>query len=363
MRKDEGRFMGGWETGCVITNLLIYKIFTRIPLTFTRHAGPSAFFSAVVSGVAGIALIWLLLNIIKKNIGKSLIDISAEALGKFGRYILTAIISVYIIVSAVYALQEFSELIKLMGFPTSPLWFVKLFLIIAGIFGAFYGVKTIFRVHAIFVPVLVGLTLLIVFSAMEYGNLSNLFPLFGRGTEEVLRGGLSGVFIYSDIILILLFNPFGEDFKKMKRTTLTAAIVSFFINTTVVFALAFTIPYPSSAQAHFPIYSLLKEVWYGRFFQRIDAIYMFFISVCAMLYLSFLLGVLSKTIKDATKTQSRRAYIVPLSLAVLLFSLCESIKRFFTTQSLYLCGVVAVLTVFFVAVVALGRCGKDNAKN
>lgn len=363
MRKDEGVHMGSWETGCVIVNLLIYRIFTQIPLTFTRHAGPSAFFAATISGIVGIGLIWLLLNIIRKNSDKSLIEISGKALGKFGRYSLAALITVYIAISAVYTLQEFSELIKLMGFPTSPLWFMKLFLIVAGIFGAFYGIGAIFRVHAIFVPVLVGLTLLIVFSAMEYGTISNLFPLLGKGTKGILRGGLSGAFIYLDIILILFLKPFDKDFKRLKKVTLTASIISFLINTAVVFALAFTISYPSSAQAHFPIYSLLKEVWYGRFFQRIDAIYMFFISVCAMLHLSFLLGVLSKTLKDVAKTQSSRIYIAPLALFVLLFSLCESTKRFFTTQSLYLCGIVAIVAVFFVAIVAYGRCGKDHAKS
>ncbi len=362
MKTGKDLCFGGWETGCVIANLLIYRIFTKIPLTFTRYAGPAAFLSAVVSGGIGLALIWLLLKIIERNGDKNLIDIAGLALGKFGRYAVFVLVGGYALVSAIFTLQEFSELIKLIAFPTSPIWYIKLFLIIAGVSGAFLGLRATVRVHRIFVPALIGITLLIIFSAMVHGKINNITPILGKGTEGILRGGISGTLIYSDIILILLLNPFQEDFKKLKRTTLSAGTVSVLINITVVFALSFTLPYPSSAEVHFPIYSLLKEVWYGRFFQRIDAVYMFFISVCAMLYISFLLGALSETVKNVAETHSGKIYAIPLSLTILNFCLCEDIRQYFTEKSLQLCAIVIVTAVFLIATVASGRCKKAHEK-
>lgn len=362
MKMERNSCFGGWETGCVIANLLIYRIFTQVPLTFTRYAGPAAFLSALVSAGLGLILIWLLLEIIKRNSGRNLIDIAGMALGRFGRYVVFALIMVYALLSAIFTLQEFSELIKLIAFPKSPIWYVKLFLIVAGLSGAFLGLRATVRVHRIFVPALIGITLLVVFSAMEYGTINNVFPILGKGTEGVLRGGISGTLLYSDIILILLLNPFRGDFRKLKRTTLGALAASLLVGITVVFALSFTFPYPSSEELHFPVYSLLKEVWYGRFFQRIDVVYMFFISVCSMLYLSFLLGTLSEMVKNVAEAQTGMIYTIPLSLTVLIFCLCEDIRRYFTERSLQLCAAIVVAAVFLIAIIASGRCKKAHEK-
>ncbi len=350
MKSDEKNGFGGWETGCLTINLMIYRIFTKIPAMFARMGGAAAFLSSVISGIVGLFLILLLLKLFERHKSGNLLDVAEKSFGKVGGFLAMLFLLGYIAVCAIYNLQEFSELIKLIAFPTSPLWFVKIFLIVASGIGAFCGIRAIFKTHATFIPILVALTLLVVVSAMRYGNVENLFPVLGNGAENILKGGLSGAFIYSDIILILMLNPFGEDRKKLKDVAWRSSVVGIIINCIVVFALNFTIPYPSSAEANFPIYSLLKEVWYGRFFQRVDAIYMLFLAISAMLQISVLVFLAGKLLKQTAKTETMRIYILPICLTLFMLSLISEAKGYFTLDWLYLSGAIAVAVTFATAV-------------
>lgn len=319
------------DTACIITNLLTYRIFTRIPSLFPRTAGSAAAVSALYSAIIAFLIIWIISTTFCRLSHKNILDTAGAVFGKIGRKLIALIILFYLGISSIIALGEFSEFTKLVSFPTAPLAFCAIFFFVAATLGAFGGFNALSRMHRLFIPLSVSVLTFVVISTLWKGDLSNLFPILGRGAENVFGKGISGVIMYTDITLLFLIAPSQNTPQENKRTLLTASAFSFLIVIAVMFAFTVRIPYPISAEGQFPVYLLFKQIHYGRFFQRIDAILLFAATLSGMLYLSLNLFFFTNILRTDFGLSDTKPVIFPLALA---FFFCVAGVKFISAQTL-----------------------------
>ncbi len=339
-----------FDCSCIIINLLTYRLFTRIPTLFPKTAGTAAALSAAFSaalffGLAAI-IISAFLHLPKINI----LDAAESVLGVFGRRVVALIILLYLFVSAIVALGEFSELTKLISFPTAPTAFCSLFFIIAAIVGAFGGFSAISRLHRIFVPITIFVFFVIIISTLWNGDFSNLFPVLGRGAESVFGKGISGIIMYTDLCLLFLISPTDKLPERPKKTTLSSVLFGIFTVSLVIFAFTVRIPFPVSAEGQFPIYLLLKEIHYGRFFQRIDAILLMVATLSGMLYLSFNLFFFTSTLKTDFALSDAKPCILPVALTLFFSSAGVKYIPAELLETLLFCSGFAVWAVLLLVI-------------
>jgi len=86
------------------------------------------------------------------------------------------------------------------------------------------------------------------------------------------------------------------------------------------------IPYPLSKEESFPLYLLVKEVYYGRFFQRIDAAVLLIAALWGMSALSFNLYLILKIMKESFGVGSFKVSAFPVTVTVFLAALFLSSK-------------------------------------
>ncbi len=352
-----------FDCSCIIINLLIYRLFTRIPTLFPKVAGTAAALSAAFSAVLAFGLAALIISAFLHLPKINILDAAESVFGILGRKIVALIIMLYLAVSAIVALGEFSELTKLISLPTAPVAFCALFFIIAAIVGAFGGFSAISRLHRIFVPITVLVLFVIVISTLWNGDFSNLFPVLGRGAESVFGKGISGIIMYTDLILLFLISPTDKLSERPKKTVLTSVFFGMFTVAVIIFAFTVRIPYPVSAEGQFPIYLLLKEIHYGRFFQRIDAILLMVASFSGMLYLAFNLFFFTHTLKTDFGLSDAKPCILPISLTLFFSSAGVKFIPAELLKALLFCSGFAVwavllLVIFFTKV----RRKQINAK-
>ena len=328
---------------------------------FSKVCGSAAVISALWSGVVAFGVIFLLTELCSRYQSGNLIDTAVKAFGNFGRYIVTIIVAACLFISAITTLGELSQLSKVISFPTAPLWYVLVFYALGAVCGALGNIGVITRLHGIFVPlVIAGLAILII-SVIFGGDISRIFPILGEGIQATFGKGLSGIIMFSDILLFFLILPKNTAEPFPKKKILTASVIGISISVLFVFALVLSVSPTVAAEDSFPFYLVLKEVYYGRFFQRIDAIMLFLSAVSGMLYLSLNAASFSCVTDGIFKTGRQKListfYMVFTSISTLLASVISSKVLEYLIFLLSFGGIaLLIITMFF----ARGR--KSNEK-
>lgn len=320
-------------------SLTSYRIFTNLPLLFTLISGTGAPLSALLSGLLALLLIYLFSKLHKKS--------SPFRQNSFGQYPLSVILLGYLILSSIHTLSEFSKFAGAVAFPTAPQWFVALFFITAAGLGALGGIKGLLRIGRHFVPFFVVVILLLLGSVLVQCDFENLFPLLGTSAENTLGKGLSGIFLYSDILLLFFISPAEESSSASRPAFLLGSLLGILICFATVLTYTAKIPYPLSREEQLPIYLLMKEVYYGRFFQRVDAVVLLVSALWGMFVLSFNLCLMSKILSEVFGITPLKVVLFPLS-ALIFFSCTLSsgiIARFLPVAAATL---TAVAAIFFI---------------
>ncbi len=355
--------LGRWEIACIMLNVLTYKVFTGFPRLFAEVSGTGGWLTAVVSGGVAVGLVALIFLLYKK-LGKSnILEVAELAAGKFGRYLAGAVLLLYLIFSNALALREFTEVMKTVAFPSAALAFVMLFFVVAMVVGVLSGFDAIARLHVLAVPVAVFITMAIVFSAMRFGTVGNLFPILGTGADKVFGKGLLTLSIYSDIIVLFLLNPFAKKKVRWRRVGFFSALGGILITVAVVLTFVMLVPYPTSADTNIPIYPLAKVVYYGRFFQRLDAFYMLALAIVGMLYLSLSLFFITYIFADMFELPRSRPLVWVFSLLSFLLALTvqrsDGLHHIVYLSSLVMWSVGFLLPIICAALARLRGKGKE----
>ncbi len=310
------------DTCFVLINLLIFRIFSRFPAIFFTTSGSGAALTALWSGLISFAAIFLFFWLWGRLGGGNIINLANMAFGSFGKYTAITIVEFCLFLSAVSALSDISALAKIISFPTAPFWFVVLFFVLGALLGTLSGLDSLFRTHGIFVPLIVfGLALLII-SVVSSGDFNRLFPILGSGPQAVFGKGLSGTIMHSDILLLFLLSPSESHDKFPRKKFLIASGVGIALCTLFVFAVSVSVSEAVITEESFSFYLCLKEIYYGRFFQRIDAIMQLLSSLSVMLYLSLSATLFSAKVLGAKNLRKQKvissAFILIVAAACLI---------------------------------------------
>lgn len=281
-------------------NLCIFKTFTAMPQFFAKSAGSAQALSFTLCTLLFLAIFY----------------IASKSCSRYNLKKLAPLFIVYIIASTSRALLEFTRFISYFSFPTAP----KIFIILLFLGGCAYavtkGMDAIIRGHIILIPIMVALLVFLYIVNIRNADLTNLFPVFGNGKSGILKA-LSYVWIYFDAFLIFGVKKYytGENFEVESRK---AVLIGSLINILTVLFLNLTASYPFSASIRFPFYQLLRS---GGTILRPDTIYVLFLTLCGMLYVSFGLFLTTKTLGGLFKTKVSRPYTFSVSFLVLYLAL------------------------------------------
>ena len=311
------RYLGKWELGSIVFNSCIYKIFLSYSARFKQIGGSAGWLTAIFSGLVFLLLLLLflfLLNLFKDN----------PKFKKFNGF-LQILLSLYWILATVYALKEFSSVLRAVAFPNSPAWFLILFFLAGAVVTALYGASAVFRMHSLLaLPIGIGI-LLIALLGLKYGDIFCLFPILGKGASRVFGGGLKTLFLYSDCILILqLYSQSRPDIKPWKPILLGATL-SVICNVLLILTIILSNPPASDSAFDLMLYPLAKMIYFGNFWSRLDGVYLCAMITSGFLYLSLSIYLVILSMRNFAKGfQRTKVGILLLILCILLTGCYDS---------------------------------------
>ena len=322
---------GCWEAVSLIIVLICNKIFLNFPRRVAEEAGTAGWLMTIYVSLVAIFLFFLISVLFKKFEGKDILDISEFVAGKAGRVIIGIVFLIILIFTVSIVLRQFAENIKIISLPLTPLSIVTFLFVIGIITGASLGLEPIMRISVLIVPIIIIGFLVILISSSNYFEISNITPIFGLGLDKIFLSGLNSLSIFSDFVILLFLPPFLKTHNNFKKTGYYSFILSsiFLVLASLSYLLIYQ--YPNSNENFLPIYQITRIISHGRFFQRVESVFLVLWVLSALLYLTmvffFILHIFRKTFNlDYYKPLIPSFIIIVFSLSMIPSNLTTAIE-------------------------------------
>lgn len=317
---DQGKF-GSAEAVVLLAISMSARIFLHYPAYLTETGGPAAWLTPIGGGLVALLGVLIMGRLLAKSPDKTVVQITEEALGP---YLGTAVNFIYIIffisVAALFA-REFSEAMLIAALPFTPISIVILGFLTVSILGAYLGLEAMARTARLTYPfIVIGITILLA-SLYPYWNFHNIFPILGNGPYNVFVLGTFSTAAVTEVILAGVIVQSMGGHSKINSIGIRMVLLSFFFLLLMLLFTTFTHNWRISSEFSLPFYRLARTIYLGRFFQRIEAIYIIVWGFIGLLKIALTIYAASVTMAGSLKLPDYRPLIWPLGMVVFIGSL------------------------------------------
>lgn len=321
MKKNNKVTFGTWEAVSLILITLTSQIVLGFPRAMTETAGTAGWFVPVYDTGIVLIIYTVIVKLYKGFEGKDLLDIGEYIGGDAGRIVVGLLLTAYFTFIISIVLREFAEDMKIIALTVSPISFVTMFFVAGMIMAAYTGIESITRFSALVAPIIVAGFLFLVIGVSPYYNIDNILPILGTGPADIFGKGFLKISIYSGLLVIFLMTPFFKTHKIMKTvgfTSISLGGILFFLG---AFCYQLVYPYPIAKESFLPIYQMARLINFGRFFQRVESVFVMIWAASALIYLSFVFLLIVYVFKKTFKLEYHRPMILPFIVIVYTVSL------------------------------------------
>lgn len=308
--------LGKKELSCTLINLIIVKMLFVYPRIMVINSGNAAWIQCLYVSAISFLLYYICIKLYEK-IGKiSIMEACEQIGGKFLKITVGIIITAILISNIAINIRLLPESIKTVLLPLTPIELLFIVFIIAVSLGAFFGIYSICRIHALFIPVIIICLGILFLFIVPNADINNLFPIFGLGTYNLFVTGLDSLSIFSDILVLFIIMPFCENFSVAKKSGYTAMISGSVISFLIVLLYVLVYSYPTSTEFIFPSYQMTRLIKIGDFFQRVEAFFEYIWAILMLLYSTAYLFIICHIWKETFNLKYYRELILPFIIII-----------------------------------------------
>ncbi len=315
----EGKF-GPAEAIVLLAVSNVARIFLPYPRSLVEMGGPAAWITPIGGFAVALAGAYIMSLLLKKNPDNTIIEITEEAFGPaLGITFNLITIAFFISVSFLFV-RQFSEALIIAALPETPISVIAAVFLAIGLLGAYLGIEAIARSTRLTYIYVFGGIVLLLFALIPQWNFDNLFPVLGNGFFPVFGLGTFSTAAVTEIILaaVLVQSMGGAD--KYVRINFFAALIAFTVLSILLAVSVLTMGKEISTETTLPFYRLSRNIYLGRFFQRVEALFIIIWSIVGALKIALTLYGAAVSLARTLKLPDYRPLIWPLGLIIFIFS-------------------------------------------
>ncbi len=316
----EGTF-GPAEAVLLLAVSNIARIFLPYPRYLVEIGGSAAWMTPIGGLLVALVGVYLMSLVLNKNPDHTIIEITEEAFGPFmGIAINMVIVSFFIAVSTLFT-REFSEALIIAALPETPISVIITIYLAVGLLGAYLGIEAMARTARLsYIYIFAGLTILILALTPQW-NVNNLFPIFGDTPFNVFGLGTFSTAAVTEIILGgVLVQAMGGG-KKFGGIGYLSMLIAFALLTVLLVSIVLTLGRDPAIEATLPFYRISRNIYLGRFFQRVEAVFVIIWSLVGGIKIALTLYAATVSLARTLKLPDYRPLIWPLGLLIFILSL------------------------------------------
>ncbi len=310
--------LGESEAIALITTIISTKVFLTTPSIIVNLVGCSAWMAVLVSGLITIIFFWAILKYMNRFPDKTFPETAEEIAGPYVGIFLSLILFILWFTETSLTLRLFSEMMIINALPQTPISIIAAVFVAIAVIASYMGIKTIAQACYITFPISLGAVLLIALLTFHLWEADWLFPVFGNGPWSVVKYGLLRVSDLAELNFLYVFPMYFYP-KQFKRIGYKSICLSTMIFFAVVFTYTLSFSTEVGKEMYLPLYMMARNIYLGRFLQRVEAIFMFFWIISGCLWISTSFFGASVLLAGLLKLPEYKPLMAPL--AIILFSI------------------------------------------
>ncbi len=311
----------GWREAVTLTvTFIATKILLAFPLMMVKLGLTGGWLIPVIATVLGLLGFGLISVLMQRFPGQSIVEVSEIVAGKyFGTIIALGFFGFFFFI-AVVVLRQFAETVIATTLPQTPISIVTALFLAAVLYTVYMGIESIARGNWLLFPFMLGGYLTILAGVLPHFNTDNLFPVLGSGAATIIKFGMLKSSIMGDVLVLAVLYPYIREQEKFTRIGVISLAVAGSAMTLAVLVLIGTFTaWEAKEGAVYPMFQLARLIVFGRFVQRIEAIFLFVWIFAGLIQISVSLYAAAIILARILKLPVYRPLI--FSLALLVFSL------------------------------------------
>lgn len=304
-----------------IMTIMVNHIILNLPKSLLAKTGSSTILNIIFIFIIVLFIVYFICKVMSKFPSQDILDISSFLGGNFLRNTIAILFVLYFIFSASILLRIFCCSLKILYFPRTPFPFLLIFFVIGMILCNRLGFPAIIKANLIFMP-LTLFSIMFIFVA-NTGNFTpeRMFPLLGDGATTTFLTGLSNLHAFGGLALLYFVPPYLKEEKDYKKVAFSSMIFSGVWLILSVTTLLFIFPSLTTTDEILPLYFASRFIEFGRFFQRLDSIFLFIWIISILSYISLMINLAVQIFRRVTHFKYEYAVIYLFAFFVFIIPL------------------------------------------
>lgn len=309
--------LGNFEAVALIFTITINHAILLLPKTIINSTGSASLLNIIYVGIIAVLLTLLICKLFSKFPGLDILDISEYLGGRILKTIIGILFFVYFIFVSSVLLKTFANGLQVLYYPATDILFIIALFILAISFVCNLKYNAISKANLILTPI-VMISILFLFAAdSKYFQFENIFPILGNGFQTTFLTGTSNVFAFSGLACLYLLPSTLKNTKKFKKIALISTFLSLFYLLINIAIILFMFNASTLSNELLPLYSAVRYIEFGTFFQRLDSIFILIWTLSLACYLGMVTHLALSIFKKITNIQDTRPVIYPFVLVIL----------------------------------------------
>ena len=181
--------------------------------------------------------------------------------------------------------------------------------------------SSIAKVNLLIIPLVVISIIFLFVANIKNFSLDNIFPIFGDGLFNTFVTGLGNLGAFGGITLLYFLPPYLKEPQKMKKIYLTSIILGtiyFILCISIILFMFISLMYTNQIM---PLYSAVRHIEFGNFFQRLESIFLLIWILQMVCYLSIIAKISISIFKKITNINNEKPLILVFGLLIFAISL------------------------------------------
>lgn len=294
----------------ITVNSITVKMLITYPRVLFELCGNAAWISLIYCTLIAVLLFGLIRKVYKSD--GNVIQTAEKAGGSVLRIITGLSVFVVMAVDFFSLIRIFPEIIRLVLLQGTYSEIIGITFAIALILGATCGIESIGRVHSLFIPIAGGILVVFFLLLIPTVEVDNIFPILGTGAENLFFKGISGLSVFSDLLMLNILIPMTNTVQNYKTTGTKAIAIGGVCIILITLAYGLCYAYPATTNFFAPVYQLERLIHLSNFFSRFEAGFQFIWSISILLYGSLYLAVLSEVWKQSFNLKHSKPLLLPI---------------------------------------------------
>lgn len=317
----ENTKIGNKEAIALLVTIAFNNIILNVTKSIIDTTASASLLNILYIGIIAIIFTSIICYFLNKFPTLDLIDISEFLGGKVLKWIIGLLFVGYFIFFAGILLNIFSTFLEISYFQLVKTIYVIGLFVLAAVVSSTMRHNAIYRTNFIIFPLLIISTLFIFISDYRYLVFEKMYPIFGNGLFTTFVAGLSNMFAFQGLAYIYFLPTELKEPNKIKNVAITSVILSCIFLLICVAIILFMFTGFVETDELLPLYSAVKYIEFGSFFQKLDSTFVLIWIIAFVSYLSIALKFSSKILKKLTNIENENIFTYLLGIVLFFIGL------------------------------------------